>query len=236
MRIGVVPYINALPLCSYLSSPLRYEIPANLEKLMAEGELDVALLPIFALFKPNNYTPLFEAGVIQADGPVESVMIFYKDIHPSKAKEIFITSHSVTSVSLFKVIYSLFWKQDLAQLKITKNENCEVQLLIGDEALFFNKPGYQKVDLAQEWKKYTGLPFVFAAWVSQKNMAKTAFPLLKEARLKGTKEIDQIIKNHADLDPVILRRYLTKSIQYEATLQSLKAIEQFKDYCYQVGL
>jgi predicted solute-binding protein len=103
MRIGVVPYFNALPLYRYLPYPVSLGTPAELEALMQKGELDIALLPTFSFLKSQVYRPYPELGVIQSDGPVESVLAFCRDTlkEPKKLTAIDFTTESRTSVALF---------------------------------------------------------------------------------------------------------------------------------------
>ena len=237
MKIGVVPYLNALPLYRYLSYPVVMETPAELDRKMSEGKLDAALLPIFGFLKNPSYRPLYEAGVIQSCGPVESVALFYRENlrHPSAIKTIKYSEESVTSVSLFKVIYSVFWKHDLSMLE-TQNPKPDAYLHIGDKALFFNQPGYKCLDLGDEWTKQTGLPFVYAAWVSRKPLPREMIDCLISAKKEGLAKREEIIQHLHDLPIDRMRTYLTKSIQYDITLKSLDGIEKFRDYCFQIGL
>ena len=69
-------------------------------------------------------------------------------------------------------------------------ETADAALLIGDPALEANRPDcpYRIYDLPEEWQKFTGLSFVFAAWIARKNLdnREELAALLNEARvLKG---------------------------------------------------
>ncbi len=237
LRIGVVPYLNALPLYRYLPLSVRFETPRELDRLMVAGELDIALLPVFSFFKNPNFIPLFEAGAIGSDGPVESVALFYPEKleKPTSIRSINYSEESMTSVSLFKVIYSQFWKMNLKTLIETK-ENADARLVIGDKALFFNESGYNRVDLGEEWKKQTGLPFVYAIWVSREPLDKESINMLVQAKKEGLKRIDEIVEGIKDWPKEKVYAYLTKSIQYEINIKSLEGLKKFQDACFQIGL
>jgi len=141
----------------------------------------------------------------------------------------------MTSVSLFKVIYSQFWKMNLKTLIETK-ENADARLVIGDKALFFNESGYNRVDLGEEWKKQTGLPFVYAIWVSREPLDKESINMLVQAKKEGLKRIDEIVEGIKDWPKEKVYAYLTKSIQYEINIKSLEGLKKFQDACFQIGL
>lgn len=237
MRIGVVPYLNALPLCFYLKHPVHFATPVELDKQMSTGSLDVALLPIVSLFENRDFHPLFEAGVIQSSGPVQSVVLFYKDHleKPTDITSIKWTTESRTSVALFKVLYTFYWGLSLDGLDQTSN-NPDAFLEIGDKALFFDKPGFRRCDLGQVWTHWTKLPFVYASWASRETPSQELIDSLIKAKINGLKNIDEIVKNNHDLPLDRLRHYLTKSIQYEMAPESIEGIRLFKDYCFKLRL
>lgn len=236
MKIGAVPYLNALPLCRYLPFPVQFETPAVLERLLADGVLDMALLPSFAFLKNPDYLPLYDGGVIQSQGAVESVMLFYrKEIGAvEKIRSLAVTPDSVTSVALLKVLFRFKWKMDSPPKTAGNDNSPDAILKIGDAALFYNDPAYRGIDLGEEWTSWTGLPFIYALWVSRK--PGKYLPLLTKARLEGMERIEEIIATNRDLPQERLRTYLTKSIQYEITPSSLQGLALFKNYCLQAGL
>lgn len=239
MKIGVVPYINALPLCKYLNLPVTFATPVELQELVQTGKLDCALLPSFSYLQNPSYIGYGEAGVIQSGGPVESVKIFTRRhlSHPLQIKSINYSEDSVTSISLFKVIYTKCWGNHLHDLKLASKENADAILKIGDAALFFQeKKSYQDVDLGEVWTDWTGLPFVYALWVAPKKLPIEILDSLKKARAEGLQKLDEIIAGCPDLPPERMRKYLTQSIQYEMTSSSLAGLRKFQDYCLEIGL
>ncbi|MBI2340025.1 MAG: hypothetical protein HYU99_06660 [Deltaproteobacteria bacterium] len=245
LKIGAPPYINTLPLVRYLTQTVVFGAPRELEEKMGAGELDVALLPIFSFFKNPSWQAAYEAGVIQSCGPVESVALFYRENlrHPSGIKSIKYSEESVTSIALFKVIYSVFWKRDLIHLD-PRSTPARWQfggihdslLYIGDKALFFNEPGYKRLDLGEEWTKQTGLPFVYAAWISRKPLSREMLGVLIAAKNEGLAKREEIVRSLHDLPLDRTRCYLTKSIQYDITLKSLEGMEKFQDLSFEIGL
>lgn len=236
LKIGVVPYLNALPLCRYLNLPLTYGTPVELENKMAQAELDLALLPIATLFKNPHYFSYPQIGVIQSQGAVESVAFFYdqKIKNPWEVKNIRYSPESVSSNLLFKVIFQACWKKTPVELTSLPQPDGFIE--IGDRALFFNKPGYQKCDLGYVWTKWTGLPFVYALWVARRPIELDVLNQLEDAKLKGLKHIEELVTETRDVPPKRLLHYLTKSISYERNEQTQSGIDLFKSYCREFGL
>lgn len=236
MKIGAVSYLNALPLCRYLPYSIRYEKPAVLESLMQSKELDVALLPAFSFLR-SSYHPIFEGGFIQSQGPVESVLLFYKESlsHPREIRSIRFTQASRTSVNLFKVLYSYCWEKDLKQLPEVQDDPDAV-LEIGDQALFFDRRGYKVCDLGETWTSWTQLPFVYAFWVSQQKLPEEVIAKFRQAKEEGLRRMDDIVNEVKEWEPQALRHYLTKSLQYEMLPHSLDGLRLYQDYCFRLGL
>lgn len=239
MRIGVVPYINAYPLYLRLAYPVIKATPAELNRMIVKGDLDLALLPVFATFNNPNLVPFYEGGVIQSCGAVDSVCVFYKENidHPSQIKKINYTSDSVTSINLFKVLFEYYWEGLTANLQSVDAAGAEALLIIGDDALTFNKPGFKKLDLGEAWTDLTGLPFIYAGWTGQKNTPTSIIPELKQATVDGIKSIPEIMKTISlPLSNDQLARYFKKSLSYQLHENGPKALALFKEYCIRLGL
>lgn len=236
MRIGVVPYLNALPLCRYLKRPVIFGTPIELTDRMERGELDIALLPSFAFFSLKNTTPIYEAGLIQSCGPVESVTLFLRRgiENMSGIKTIKYSNESVSSNILFKVLLKFLIRRDLSALREV-TENPDGKLLIGDKALFEENRGGKKVDLGELWTDWTGLPFVYAMWVANRSVPKEIVNDLIAAKKEGLSRIDEIVASCRDLPPARLKNYLTQSIRYDMRSDSLRGLAAFQDYALRLG-
>lgn len=239
MRIGVVPYINAHPLYLRLAHPVVKATPAELNRLITNGELDLSLLPVFATFNNPDLIPCYEGGVIQSFGAVESVCVFYKETidHPSQIKKINYTSDSVTSINLFKVLFEYYWEGSLANLQPADVVNADALLIIGDDALTFSKPGFKKLDLGEAWTNLTKLPFIYAGWTGRKSTPTSIIPELKAATADGIKLIPEIIKTVSlPLSNEQLSRYFKKSLSYQLHENGPKALALFKEYCIKLKI
>lgn len=179
LRVGFVQYINSLPLYAafqrkQITTPgnLTYAIPSKLNALFSAGELDISLIST-ATFLKGDYESL-PYGIV-AKKEILSVNLYVRENLPSLDNNtVALTHHSATSIALLKLLCRKFWrvKPHFIPLDRTKNlTDYSSFLLIGDEALKQNTfPGYTTIDLAEQWHKYTHLPFVFALFAVQKEV------------------------------------------------------------------
>lgn len=235
MKIGSVPYYNALPLVAKL--PKTVELislpPKKLTQALLNQEIDVGLIPAFAVLKHDFYA-YPEAGLIGCHGPVQSVGFFTKNKIPlSEIETLYLDNESETSVHLGKIILNKLYNRNLRSLQEVNLKNCtdaDAQLLIGDKALFFQESDYQYWDLGQLWHDLTGMGFLFATWASRRPLKPHEIDLLKEAKLTGLKNKKELIPN--DLPQAkqeILKNYLTQAITYEFTQNIQTGFELYQD-------
>lgn len=240
LKIGAVPYINALPLTYFFQpkSSLIFQAPAILEEMILEKKLDIALCSSITSFKNPSLIPLWDCGIIQSNGPVKSVCFFYKEKFkkPWEVESIGFTPDSKTSVALLRIIFKKLWLKDSTKLA-SDNNDPDGFLEIGDKALFFDKPGYTICDLGEVWKNWTGFPFIYAFWMSQKKIENSLKEKLVQARSEGLQKIEEIIQSiDINQDKKLIYEYLTKNINYELHNNSLKGLDLFRKYCTELKL
>jgi chorismate dehydratase len=156
LRIGSVPYLNAEPLLDGLDVSLRVE-PARLTLSLLEGEVDLAVLPVGAALA-HDLRVLRSCGVA-SDGPVNSVFL----LHDGPFREVRLVHPDPASVSSNLLARILVERSGSGQWAETSLEYSQAHVLIGDPALRLEH--WTGTDLGEAWKRWTGLPFVFAAWV-----------------------------------------------------------------------
>lgn len=203
MRFGAVPYLNARPLVEGLS-PLVLATPSDLALRFARGDLDVALLPVAA----GEAAALPRVGTlgIAAEGPVESVLLFLRR-EISAVRTVALDPASRTSVALARLL--LEEAMGLSPRYVDPPADAEV--LIGDAALVRGATDEPRLDLAEEWTRRTGLPFVFAAWYGDP----AAAPALEEAYARGRSGLGRYAREaRLDLPAARLERYLRERIRY----------------------
>jgi chorismate dehydratase len=102
-------------------------------------------------------------------------------------------------------------------------------LVIGDRALQQRQHSPYIYDLAEAWQQMTGLPFVFAAWVANKNLPGAFVQSFNEATSLGLAHINEIVSSthFPDYD---LEHYYTNNIDYRLDEQKKKALDLFLGY------
>ena len=195
LRVGRIPYINCYPVYGAidrgvvpLSGELVTGVPTTLNRLMADGALDVSVVSAVEYARDaHRYLLLPELG-ITSDGPVRSVMLFSR--RPATdlgGCRVLVSRSSMTSVALLELLFEHVWRcrpefvpgdAEVADVARFGTEEHEARLVIGDAALRLfddaDRGGEWGVrypvreDLGTAWKRWTGLPFVFAVWVAQR--------------------------------------------------------------------
>lgn len=179
INVVAVSYLNTLPfiygilnnkdLMSQIN--LRLEYPSKCADLIKSGEVDLGLIPIIEL-KGMPYSEIIGDYCIGAESKVKSV-ILYSNCTLNEISSIALDYQSRTSVMLVKILAKNFWKIDVEFFDagddyIDDILNNKDGLVIGDRTFNLKDSFLYKYDLAEEWFKYTNLPFVFACWVANK--------------------------------------------------------------------
>jgi chorismate dehydratase len=175
---------------------LLIDNPANIAKLLLNDEIDLGLVPVATIPFLKEYHIISDYG-IGCDGDVASVCLF-SDVPFADIKTILLDYQSRTSVALLKVLLKEHWKI-LPELVAgdTGFENSiggtVAGLVIGDRALLQRGRHKYIYDLGHAWKELTGLPFVFAAWVSNKALPQSFCDDFNEATATGLNHIEEIV-------------------------------------------
>lgn len=175
VKIGKIPYLNALPF--YLGRKadicLCEGTPKELVELARKGKIDAAPFPVVGLWTLKNFTP-FDEFCIAVESAAKSVILFsrYKNLNELAGKRIGISEETLTSFFLLKTILKIK-ENTTAHLERGFLKNDAARLLIGDKALAYNglkEEFIYQFDLAELWKRWQGVPFVFARWAVNKNL------------------------------------------------------------------
>jgi chorismate dehydratase len=175
-------------------------VPTALNAMMAAGKLDVSVVSAVEYARDSRRYLLLPDLAISCDGPVRSVMLFSKrPATELSQRRVLVSRSSMTSVALLELLFDDVWHAqplfvptdaEMSDVAGFGAEDHEARLVIGDAALLLESsstdreyrhsaaaqrpaiPEYPYAyDLGDEWKKWTGLPFVFAVWVAQRKVA-----------------------------------------------------------------
>jgi chorismate dehydratase len=157
----------------------------------------------------------------------------------------------MTSVALTKILFEKWrggGRKFVAMLPDLENmlAHCDAALLIGDPALQVDRSKYHTLDLAEEWIRYTGKPFVFAFWAVRGKALREADPTLDLSTIFRTsrdhglepKSMDLISRDwgpRLGLSQTDVKSYLTENIHYELDAASIEGLELFYRYAADIG-
>jgi chorismate dehydratase len=138
---------------------------------------------------------------------------------------------SRTSVNLAKILFKEYWKKEVvlkdAQEDFRSNIKGNVAgIVIGDRALEQRNISPFMYDLAANWIAFTGLPFVFAAWIANKPLGDDFEDAFNRANAYGLKHIDEVVaeQHYTQFD---LKKYYTENISYQLTENKRKGLALF---------
>lgn len=254
MRVGRIPYVNCYPVYGAidrrivtLDGELVNGVPTELNQAMSAGALDVSVVSAVEYARAAESYLLLPDLAISCEGPVRSVMLFSSRPAESLSGErVVVSRSSMTSVALLELLFANVWKAtpqfvpgdaepaDLAGL------DAAAHLVIGDAALMLrtamldNQTRFSHAyDLGQEWKNWTGLPFVFAVWVASRTAAVSAamsvHASLIASRNWGLSHLDELAAQAHEATGVRTpecREYLA-GLDYGLSLPHLSGLTEF---------
>lgn len=238
-KISIVSYLNSKPFIygfdkSNFSklADISLDIPSVCAEKLINGSVDIGLVPVAILPELKNYK-IISDYCIGANGAVDSVLIL-SDVPLEEIEDLLLDYQSRTSVMLSKVLLENHWKKKVkfipAQIGYENSIGGKTAgVVIGDRALILRKKFKYVYDLPLEWKKMTGLPFVFATWTSTIDLSAEFINSFNKAIEEGMKMIDEISKK--EFTPEISQEevftYLTKSIDFDFNQEKQEALELF---------
>lgn len=238
IKVTAVSYLNTKPLLYGLVQEgmdelidLDLAIPSVCADKLLSGEADLGLVPV-AIIPQLKEAHIVSDFCIGAVGEVKTVAI-YSDCPMEEITHLYLDYHSRTSVNLAQVLLREFWKKDPELLKaedgfIDKIGGTHAAVVIGDRTIGLDEKHDYVYDLGQAWWDHTGLPFVFAAWVSTKPLNPEFIERFNKALAKGIENIPKLIyllqAPHPSFD---LERYFSKYISYHLDAPKKQALELF---------
>jgi chorismate dehydratase len=261
VRLGRIPWINCHPVYGALDrglvgveAELITGTAADLNDLLAAGELDVSVVSAVEYARNAAAYHLLPDLAISCDGPVRSVALFSRrPVHDLDGATVLRTASSRTSVLLLELLCRHRWRvrprfatvraesTDLDQLAGFPHE---AVLVIGDAALLLAARAQYPfmTDLGQAWKEWTGLPFVFAVWAARRELdqgtARRLHQALLASRAWGLGHLDDLARDAAaatGLPAAAIRDYFA-DLDFALSYRHLAGLTDFFRRLAQDGL
>lgn len=241
IKITAVSYLNTKPLLyGILNSPLAdqvdlsLDIPSECARKLREGEVDLALTPVAILPELKNWH-LVSDYCIGAVGEVKTVNI-YSEVPIEEITALYLDHHSRSSVALSRVLLRDYWHitPELLEAKegyINQIKGSIAGVVIGDRTIGLQHSFPYVYDLSLAWQSFTGLPFVFAAWVSTQSLPEAFKVAFNEALKAGIAAIPKLKLLLPSPDPSFdLETYFTSYISYNLDEAKREALHKFLGY------
>jgi chorismate dehydratase len=252
MRISAISYLNTAPLMWDFEHGLApegfeisYTIPSQCALELQNGKADIGIIPAAAYAAIPDLSILPRVA-IASKRPVRSILLVSsKPI--SEIRTVALDSSSLTSVALIRVLFEKYWggaRHFTSQPPNLENmlSQRDAALLIGDPALKVDRSRYYTWDLAEEWLRCTGKPFVFAFWAVRNQAIKTSgtdlAAIFQKSRDHGLDpgnllQITQAWSKKLNLPPADLQSYLTANIFYYLDDSCLEGLRLFYRYAHE---
>ncbi len=244
VKISIVNYTNTLPFkwalkhsALFHQIDLQEDIPSICAQKLKFNQVDLALVPVALLPELGLY--FIESDYcIGAVGKVDSVKL-YSAVTLNQIKTITLDYQSKSSITLTKVLAKFFWNLNVNFLDAKpgfENEilNTNAAVVIGDRTFAINGQYNYEYDLAEEWQKFTGLPFVFAAWVSTNKLSSEFINTFNQVLKHGVDNTLIAIEENEAITPNLtkseIKNYLTQRISYTFDAEKKKGLTLFLEY------
>ena len=236
VKIGSVSYLNAKPLIyGFETGLMKEEIelltgnPADIAGRLISNTIDIGLVPV-AIIPQLTEHHIIGTHCIGAVGEVASVCLF-SDVPLEQIKTVLLDYQSRTSVALLQILMKKHWKIEPLVIRGEAGYEHQIQgttagLVIGDRAFVQKGRSAFAFDLSAAWMEMTGLPFVFAAWISNKSIDQSFITAFDNANALGFEHLDAIVAAHPGVN-INLMDYYRCNISYRLDEPKMAGLKLF---------
>lgn len=248
-KIATVSYLNALPLIAGLENErditLSRKVPSELLATLEDQDADLALCPVIDFQTSRTALEIVPSGAIGCNGAALTVKLFSR-LPFAQPETIVVDGESHTSVALLQIVlHEMFQRRPtlVAATHAPENADAEALLLIGDKVIHSTPdPSVypHQLDLGEAWKKISGMPFVFATWMTRSGIDLGGVPdRLSSIRNDNRARLPELAAQNAAANgwPEDLAvAYLSRKLRYELEQPELAGIEEFWRRCHELGI
>jgi chorismate dehydratase len=256
LRISAISFLNTAPLmwdfehgAAGRNFDISYTVPSACARELEAGTADIGIIPAAAYAQIPGLMILPDVAIASRQ-PVRSILLVSR-VPVDQIRTVALDTSSMTSVALTKVLFEKWlggrrtftpMAPDIEKMLAQHDAG----LLIGDPALQVDRSRYLTLDLAEEWIRYTGKPFVFAFWAVRRVALREASPSLdlatifRQSRDHGLEpaSLASIAREWApklSLREADVRSYLTENIYYRLDAPCLEGLQLFYRYAAEIG-
>lgn len=237
MRITAVSYLNTKPFIYGLYRSdladildLSLDIPSVCAQKLLSGEADIALTPV-AIIPQLPEVHLVSNYCIGSKGSVKTVCLF-SDVPLERIKRVYLDFHSRTSVALVQILCQRYWQIEPVFIPAEEGFEQEIKgetagVIIGDRAIGREKQFAYTYDLGEAWTAWTGLPFVFAAWVSTRPLHPELAARFNAALKLGLDHLPELLKILPGMPNFDIEKYFRENISYDLDQEKWLGLNHF---------
>jgi len=250
LKLSVVQYLNTVPLVWGMlhgeqqgKFDLQFTTPANCADALHRRQVDVGIIPSIE-YQRLDKVQILSGMSIAAKNEVKSVLLLSK-VPMAKIRTVATDNSSRTSAALLRILMRKFYSQWITVTPLAPRldimlARADAALVIGDVALTYTGQVAEVHDLAAEWKRFTGLPFVFALWVGydDRNLTKH-HPDFAASLAFGLAHIDDISAEYAPklgIQPDAIKVYLTQNVDYSLDEENRQGLRLFYKLAHEAGI
>jgi chorismate dehydratase len=254
MRISAISFLNTAPLMwdfehgsAGKQFEITYTVPSQCAAELEKGTADIGIIPAAAYATIPNLVIL--PGVTIASRQAVGSILLVSQKRLEQIRSVALDSSSLTSVALTRVLFEKYWGGGREFDSATPHLNSmlaehDAALLIGDPALKIDRSRYHTWDLAEEWIRFTGKPFVFAFWAVRQEALKSSSldltTIFQQSRDHGLEpeSLEEIARTWAprlEITKDAVHKYLTTNIHYYLDEPCHDGLQLFYRYAFECG-
>lgn len=234
IRVSAVSYTNTYPFLNGIRQSkimeqidLSVDYPSACAQKVIDNEADIGIIPTAALLSLPEYY-INTDFCIGTEGAVDSVFIFAN--RPIEEVETLrLDKQSRTSNGLARILIKNYWKKEI-ELVTDESVEADAYVLIGDRTFGKKDTVPYLYDLGKEWFNFTGLPFAFALWVSNKELPVSFVEQFNEALSYGVEHATDVIDGLPEFKGFDYSKYLTQHLDFHLTDKKREAVQLYLRY------
>jgi chorismate dehydratase len=250
LRLSVVQYLNTVPLIWGMlhgeqqgKFELQLTVPSGCADAVRRRQADVGIIPSIE-YQRLDRVQILSGMSIASKQEVKSVLLLSK-VPLTKVQTVALDRSSRTSAALVRILMHKFYALQVnfspaAPQPDDMLKHADAALVIGDPALTYSGQVAEVHDLAAEWRRFTGLPFVFALWVGDEDVNLARYHADFAASLDfGSAHIDDIASEYAPklgMTASAVKVYLTENIDYSLDEENREGLRLFYRLAREAGI